>query len=460
MRVKRQKLGKPVKNYLAQEYIEYRRRVNAPTPENARPIATFRIDCQPLITFSLNETKKSVCVGTLPGCKEGRIFVGEDYMIDKIHCQFVIVNKNPGVQGCNYTAFVRDISFNSSTFVNNKRVGYGSSMVLHGQDMIRIGEHPDKSIKIRYTNNEFHYVQDKMLLKYTMPESLSNYSVRSLEYLGKGAHGIVMNGLQSFSNGDVACKYIFRESMSQELYDRISEEANIISKLKHENIVTFLDSWKDPEHTIIILEFMTGGSLLSLINQDQIKFDDWTDLARQICSAIQYMHDNDYMHRDIKASNVMFSDKTYKVVKLIDFGLTKSFNKAEQLDDSIEHTAIGTIAYTSCEIAQGLLDGKRQCHYTCAVDMWSFGILNYHALTGNLPFTGEDNQVLSSIVSDEINYSPLIELNLQYAVDFISELCQKDPESRLTASQAMNHAFFQRLKNDKMTNDKCQGILS
>ncbi|RIB20618.1 kinase-like domain-containing protein [Gigaspora rosea] len=446
MKVKRQKSGKPVKNHFVQEYIKYRRRVNAQTPENATPIASFRIDCQPLVTFFLNETKKSVCVGTLPGCNEGRIFVGEDYMIDKIHCQFVLVKTNPGVQGCNYTTFVRDISFNSSTFVNNKRVGYGQSMELHGQDMIRIGEHPDKSIKIRYSNSEFNYIREKMSLKYQMPDPLRNYTVRSEESLGKGAHGIVMNGFQNFSNGEVACKYIFRESMSQELYDRISEEANIISKLKHENIVVFYDSWKGPERTIIILEHMTGGSLQSFINQDQIKFDDWTDLARQICGAIQYMHENGYMHRDIKASNVMFSDRTYKVVKLIDFGLTKSFTKAEKLGDPIEYTATGTIAYMSCEIAQGLLDGKRQCHYTCAVDMWSFGILNYHALTGHLPFTGEDNQVLGSIVSDEINYSPLLELNLQCAVDFISGLCQKDPESRLTASQAMEHAFFSEVK--------------
>ncbi|CAG8834390.1 1144_t:CDS:2, partial [Racocetra persica] len=164
-----------------------------------------------------------------------------------------------------------------------------------------------------------------------MPPSLYNkYEVsRSEEYLGKGAHGIVMKGLDLLNNKDVACKFMFRESMEsmpQEFYNRISEEATIISKIKHPNIVEFLDSWKGPEHTIVILEFLKGGSLLAFINNErEIKFDVWVGLAYQICDAIQFMHDSGYMHRDIKAANIMFEDKSYKLVKLIDFGLTKAF---------------------------------------------------------------------------------------------------------------------------------------
>ncbi|CAG8621705.1 26878_t:CDS:2 [Dentiscutata erythropus] len=457
MRTKRQKLSKPVNNYLKQEHIEYRRRINAPPPKSTEPIATFRIDCDPIVSFSLSEEKTSVCVGTLPGCNEGRIFVGEDYMIGKIHCQFVIVKRDPVVEGCNYITYVRDLSFNSSTFVNDKRIGLGNSKPLSRKDVIRIGELPNKFISIKYTDSEYLNVQEKINQKYKIPESI--YQVRSVEdSLGKGAHGIVLKGLNTTNNEDVACKYMFRESTRSELYDRISEEVTILGKLEHKNIVKFYDFFKGPEHTIIVLELLDGGSLSSLINKQQIKFDVWTDFAHQICDAIQYMHDNGYMHRDIKASNIML-DKSHKTVKLIDFGLAKSFIKAEHSRDPIEHTLIGSPAYMAYEIAKELVDGKRECHFTCAVDMWSFGILNYHALTGSLPFMDEndpDDLILGRIISDDLNYSRLRELNLQCAVEFISGLCCKDPNSRLTAKQAMNHVFFQSLKN----NDKRQGTLS
>ncbi|CAG8836949.1 26976_t:CDS:1, partial [Racocetra persica] len=118
------------------------------------------------------------------------------------------------------------------------------------------------------------------------------------------------------------------------------------------------------------------------------------------------------------------------------------FVNSDQPDDSIEYTATGTPAYIPYEIAKELINNKKSCHYTCAVDMWSFGVLNYHALTGNMPFMGEDAQedlVFEKIVKEEINYSPLQELNLQCAIEFISGLCCKDPKSRLTAHEAMKH---------------------
>ncbi|CAG8842234.1 18075_t:CDS:2, partial [Racocetra persica] len=91
MKIKKQKLGRPARNYFTQDYIEHKRRVNAPPPKSTVPIATFRIVCDPIKIFSLSEAKTSVCVGTLSGCKEGRLYVDESYLISSLHCQLVIV---------------------------------------------------------------------------------------------------------------------------------------------------------------------------------------------------------------------------------------------------------------------------------------------------------------------------------------------------------------------------------
>ncbi|CAG8696886.1 10830_t:CDS:2 [Cetraspora pellucida] len=183
MKIKKQKLGRPAKNYFTQEYIEHKRLVNAPPPKSTVPIATFRIECVPVKTFTLSEAKTSVCIGTLSGCNEGKLLVDESYIISPLHCQ---LKRNPRVEGCNHTAFVRDLSFNSSTFVNDRRIGFGNSMELHSQDFIRIGEHPIKHIKIRYSDNEYHDARERLSRRFRMPPSLYNlYEVRSEEYLGK-----------------------------------------------------------------------------------------------------------------------------------------------------------------------------------------------------------------------------------------------------------------------------------
>ncbi len=155
-----------------------------------------------------------------------------------------------------------------------------------------------------------------------------------------------------------------------------------------------------------------------------------------ILNAIIYCHNHNIVHRDIKAENILFSEKDISSeCKLIDFGISLKFSRDAKLQDKT-----GTILYVAPEVLKGSYDEK--------CDIWACGVLLYLILCGYPPFYGSTRQsVMKKILKHDINFTGTIWSKLSAEVkDIIQLMLTKDPESRPSASQVLEHPWF---KNNK-----------
>ena len=240
------------------------------------------------------------------------------------------------------------------------------------------------------------------------------------------------------------------------LLDRLVNEIRILSTVKHPNIVKLISLKKTQNHWYLITEFVSGGSLSEALKKYMAMYqrpfpeDVVQHLMRQIVSAVQYLHFNKIIHRDLKLDNILInfaSDYDKKIlnlknchVKLIDFGFAKVLNSNKT------NTILGTAPNMDPQILEQITTGITGEGYDEKVDIWSLGTLCYEMIMGYSPFYGANIQELYQKVKkgDYILPSNLSE----EIVSFINSMLQQDDEERADADELMNHKF---LVNDVST---------
>jgi serine/threonine protein kinase len=213
--------------------------------------------------------------------------------------------------------------------------------------------------------------------------------------LGRGGMGVVYRAKDPMIGRIVAVKTI---RLSEEgtgmshgqLVELFQTEARAAGLLTHPNIVVIYDVGESDGVYYITMELVNGKSMQSLLDAGE-KFP-LTRLLRimgQICSALQFAHDNGVVHRDIKPANIMLSGDDF--VKITDFGTAKIL----QYGASQQTSAMGTPGYMSPEQIKGKgVDGR--------TDIFSLGVMLYEMTTGQKPFPGPDiATILYHILNDE-----------------------------------------------------------
>ncbi|UCG61777.1 MAG: protein kinase [Candidatus Zixiibacteriota bacterium] len=176
----------------------------------------------------------------------------------------------------------------------------------------------------------------------------------------------------------------------EEFRRRFIREAEAAAKLNHPNIVTIYEVDEFRGRPFFAMEHVEGQSLRELIKSGPVDIERVVQLAIQVLDGLNAAHEKGVIHRDIKPSNILID--TYGRPKIVDFGLA-AITGGEQLTKS--HSTMGTIQYMSPEQIQG---GKVRA----TSDLFSFGIVLYQMLTGELPFTGEyEAAVVYAITSEE-----------------------------------------------------------
>ncbi|MFQ5652753.1 MAG: protein kinase, partial [bacterium] len=180
---------------------------------------------------------------------------------------------------------------------------------------------------------------------------------------------------------------------SEEERERFKIEAQAAAALNHPNIATIYAIEEHDDEMFIVMEYIEGKELREIITANftkPLRFSKVTDYATQVASGLQAAHEKDVTHRDIKSSNIMVTDKGQ--IKIMDFGLAKIRGGAQFTKVG---TTLGTAAYMSPEQAQGMETDHR-------TDIWSFGVVLYEMLSGQLPFRGEYEQaVIYSVLNEE-----------------------------------------------------------
>jgi len=149
-------------------------------------------------------------------------------------------------------------------------------------------------------------------------------------------------------NGDtVAIKQIFLENVNSEKLSIFENEISVLQKLKHPNIVQYKDYFSTKKYMNIVLEYVEGGSLQSLIKQKNITVteDLLNKYIKQVLEGLDYIHSQGIVHRDIKAANLLYTKDA--VVKLADFGFAYILN-----DDEKTNSLVGSPFWMPPEIIQ------------------------------------------------------------------------------------------------------------
>ena len=301
-------------------------------------------------------------------------------------------------------------------------------------------------------------------------KSILHYKI--LEKLGEGGMGVVYLAEDTKLKRQVAIKFLPKHiATNSDERQRFQIEAQAAASLNHPNISHIYAIEEVDDELFIVMEHIDGVELKEKIVNNQLSIDTVIKYATQIAEGLQSAHDKGITHRDVKSSNIMVT-KDGKV-KIMDFGLAKI---GAGLQLTKEQSRLGTAPYMSPEQISGENVDRR-------TDIWSYGVVLYEMLTGQLPFKGDYEQaVIYSILNDDpksnteiredtpSNLSHIVEKTLQKnpinryqdTKDLIEELKEVDKSESSIQGKKFTHTVavlpFNNMSNDKEQEYFCDGM--
>ena len=185
----------------------------------------------------------------------------------------------------------------------------------------------------------------------------------------------------------VALKVLFPElSVDLAFVERFRREAQAAANLAHPNIVQVFDWGEDQGSYFIVMEYVEGRSLSTMLRQaTRLHPTEAAGIAAKVAAGLAYAHRRGVVHRDVKPGNILLTASGE--VKVTDFGIARAVNTEDNLTQA--GSVMGTAAYFSPEQAEGLTVDARS-------DLYSLGVVLFEMVTGRTPFLGESPVVVAS----------------------------------------------------------------
>jgi len=222
----------------------------------------------------------------------------------------------------------------------------------------------------------------------SVPKKIDKYEV--LGVVARGGMGVVYKALDRALERSVAIKMVTGTGEEQRQgLKRFYREAQFTASLRHPNIVTVYDLGEFQGTPYLVMEYLPGRSLQSLLEEQTMTLIEKVRCIRQVCEGLHYAHSRQpaIVHRDIKPANIMVLEDG--MVKLIDFGIAR----LGQSKNTRTGFVMGTYQYMSPEQIKNMeIDGRS--------DIFSTGVVLFHLLTHRLPFEGANvSQTLDLIMN-------------------------------------------------------------
>lgn len=219
-----------------------------------------------------------------------------------------------------------------------------------------------------------------------------------LDLLGMGGMGMVYKARQPKLERLVALKILPMASMPDASFaERFEREAKALARLSHPGIVAVYDFGQTQDYFYFIMEFVDGTNLRQLIHDKTLEPRQALELVLQICSALQYAHDEKIVHRDVKPENILIDKKGN--VKIADFGIAKLMGSKSDMALTGSRIVMGTVNYMAPEQRENTKDVDHRA------DIYSLGVVFYEMLTGEVPmgrFDAPSKKVQIDVRLDEV----------------------------------------------------------
>ena len=252
-----------------------------------------------------------------------------------------------------------------------------------------------------------------------LPQQVGKYDL--LECLGGGTDAHVYRARDRNLGRTVAFKILAEPALAdRETKARFLVEARLTGSLTHENVIAFYDYGELEGRPFLVMEYLDGESLSRQIRE--VRTGDLRArlaLARQLASALRYVHSKGIIHRDVKPDNIRV-DLAGRV-KLVDFGIAKT--------DELSLTGAGFTVGTPYYMAPEQIRGLKPTHL---IDLYSFGVVLFELLTGTRPFEAPAvDAIFDLILHQPLDMGPIERMGVPARLtELIQELTDKDPARR------------------------------
>ncbi|KAI9305458.1 protein serine/threonine kinase [Cunninghamella echinulata] len=292
---------------------------------------------------------------------------------------------------------------------------------------------------------------------------------QKIEKLGEGAYGIVYKAQNRETNEVVALKRIRLDNEEEGVPCTAIREISLLKELKHQNIVRLYDVLHKERKLILVFEYL-DSDLKKFLDSNGGDIDELTikQMMYQLLKGIAFCHAHRVLHRDLKPQNLLINKKGE--LKLGDFGLARAFG--------IPVRSYSRDVVTLWYRAPDVLMGSKQ--YSTSIDLWSAGCIFAEMVSGSPLFPG-------SSVSDQLqcifkvlgtpteenwpNVSQVPEYKRDFeifapiplesilpkldalGIDLLKKLIEYPPEKRITASDALQHPYFDELRKKEQSTE-------
>ncbi|KAJ8752847.1 hypothetical protein K2173_008582 [Erythroxylum novogranatense] len=317
------------------------------------------------------------------------------------------------------------------------------------------------------------------------PCSKDRTSIEDFEIIkpiSRGAFGRVFLARKRKTGDLFAIKVLKKADMIRKnAVESILAERDILITVRNPFVVRFFYSFTCRENLYLVMEYLNGGDLFSLLRNLGCLDEDMARIyIAEVVLALEYLHSLNIIHRDLKPDNLLISQHGH--IKLTDFGLSKvglikstddlsgpslgssgfladepKSQSSSRREQRQKHEVVGTPDYLAPEILLGMGHGV-------TADWWSVGVILFELLLGIPPFNAETpQQIFDNIMNRDIPW-PKVPDEISYeAYDLINKLLTENPVQRLGATgttEVKQHPFFRDINWDTLARQKAMFIPS
>lgn len=287
------------------------------------------------------------------------------------------------------------------------------------------------------TNNNWNVLTKKKVDIFTSvrTEDDPNELWEITEYIGDGAFGKIYKARNKESGILAALKQVNVDDESD--LKQYSVEVNILSQFNHRNVVGMHEAFYYDSKIWMYLEYCSVGAVDNVMQELEHGLSESLikSISKQMCIGLNFLHNNNVIHRDLKAGNVLLTNDA--IVKLADFGVSAKCSD----HDEKRNTFIGTPHWMAPEVFA--CETSKEDPYDLKADIWSFGITIIEFAQMNPPFSkvNPGRLAIKIMRGDPPTFDVPSKWSSEFN-DFLSKCLQKNPNQRFLTSQLLEHSFL------------------